>query len=391
MKIRYSVMAISANGKKRGGMSMDVKQMELVLYNLSELEIAFKESSSHNNDYNDMNTYTKFLNQFFIVKHNLQSVYWPQPGFTKYRSLTSYTELKEDWLFLSGNITLMKQLNLPFDHMLVNDFFQCIYVMEGSAHLVVENEKKELESGDFFVLFPGTAHLINTPDNAIVINILVKQNHLYSEKFNILNSWPSPDFPELDAGYRPRKLSYILFHTIQNPEIRSTILQMFIEYLQNSDYKELVMDSLLTLLLAYLMRYQKDTREFSSRLTGSQKAFSQIWQYCCTNIDCATLEQAADRLHYSKQYICRITKDITGDTFSHLITRMKIEKAKKYLKGSNLTLDSIAALTGFSDAAHLSRTFKKYENTTPSEFRKMKYETDSPSIRSRRQKLPPPG
>ena len=154
----------------------------------------------------------------------------------------------------------------------------------------------------------------------------------------------------------------------QNQDIHQIILQMFVEYLQKLNYKELVLDNYLGLLFAYLMRYQSEQIE-TSYIDTTQKVFNSIYQYCRLNIEHASLDRAAGELNYSKQYIGRVVKQITGTTFNTMLIKIKIDLTKKYLSETGLSLSYIAPLVGFSDASHLSRVFKAATGTTPSDYR----------------------
>lgn len=348
---------------------MDTTQMENILYNLNNLEISFKEFSPTMN-YNSRETYERFLNHFFIQKNRLERVYWPnRPNIPQPHLISSYSEINGEWLFTSSSTAMMKQINLPFEHMLSNTFFQCVYIMEGSAVLKLENQELHLKKGDFFILFPDINHLLNTEDNTIAINILIQKEHLYSDRFHILERNRLFQKYAREKYCVPDEMTYILFHTTENKEVRTVVLQMFVEYLHELPYKEEVMDSHLTLLFAYLMRYQIDEIEFSVPLSSSQRIFEKVCQYCQNNLKHATLSSAAGNLNYSRQYICRVVKEITGDTFNSMLIKMKIDMSKQYLSGSNLTLNSIAELTGFTDASHFSRTFKTVEGQSPSAYR----------------------
>lgn len=357
---------------------MDIKQMENILYNLTNLEFSFKQLSPNVN-YNDYQTYQHFLAHFFIQENELQNIYWKDisshQDLHQLRCLTGYTKMEERMLFFDENIVMMKQINLPFRHMLSNDFFQCIYVMDGHATLDLDHETKQLCAGDFLILYPNVTHLLNTADGSIVINIFIQKSHLYSGQLLILKRYPFADYSPTNVTYdpdacnNPTKLTYILFHTIETPDIRDTVLRMFIEYLQNLDYKNQVLDSHLTLLFAYLSRHQYGKIEFSLPITSSQKAFDKIQRYCQQNIGHASLSDAAKKLNYSKQYIGRVVKEITGNTFHFMLNEQKLELVKKYLSNSRLTLSHIAEITGFSDASHLSRVFKKQVGISPSSYR----------------------
>lgn len=355
---------------------MDIVQMENVLHNLTNLESFFKETV-RGSDYLDTETYERLLDQNFIKSRHLESVYWPQPDFyvEMPKKVSVYSNLGEQLLFLHGNITMMKQMNLPFDHVLVNDFFQCIYVMEGNADMRIGNKKIQLDEGDFFVLYPGVEHILNSAGDAIVINILVKKRHLLSDKFQMIEG----QYYFLGRGsntFRLEDTEYMLFHTSENEEIRPVVLRMFTEYLEKSACWEVVMDGYLTLLFAYLLRYKSGEIEFSFQPDRAQQIFEQIFQYCGTNIGHVSLALAAEQLHFSKQYIGRIVKEQTGSTFSAMIQELKLEQVKKYLDNTGLTLEVIAEICGFTDAAHLSKVFKKKEQMSPSEYRRRRREKE---------------
>lgn len=236
---------------------MDTVQMENILKNLTNLEMSFRQLAPNLN-YHDLNTYKRFLEHFFIREHRLESVYWPQlpePASHSHRFLTSYTEIERLPLFRAGNIIMMKNPNLPFSHMLKNDFFQCIYMMEGGASLNLEHMEKSLEKGDFLILFPDVNHLLTPSESAIAINILIEKNQMYSKKYPILDCYAATDDKGVKRQLTSDDTEYLLLHTVENDDIRTIILKMFTEYLQSLDYKEEILESYLTLLFVYLMRY----------------------------------------------------------------------------------------------------------------------------------------
>jgi AraC-like DNA-binding protein len=58
-----------------------------------------------------------------------------------------------------------------------------------------------------------------------------------------------------------------------------------------------------------------------------------------------------------------------GTTFSVLLDDMRSGLAKRYLSDTDLRLDQIAYLTGYSEPAPLVRAFKRWTKTTPMQFR----------------------
>ena len=62
-------------------------------------------------------------------------------------------------------------------------------------------------------------------------------------------------------------------------------------------------------------------------------------------------------------------KKKTGDTFNTLLIRTKLNMVAQYLVDTDLNLEEISWLCGFSAASHMSRAFKNEFGVTPSAYR----------------------
>lgn len=79
----------------------------------------------------------------------------------------------------------------------------------------------------------------------------------------------------------------------------------------------------------------------------------------------------ADKLSISSSQLNRKLNAISGHTPSGFIMRLRIERAKKKLTFENKPIGRIAEECGFYDIAYFSRTFKKYTNVSPSQYRRL--------------------
>ena len=85
------------------------------------------------------------------------------------------------------------------------------------------------------------------------------------------------------------------------------------------------------------------------------------------NIDITDMIKLA---HMSRSSFFRSFKDITGDSFSHYLNRLRAVKAHELLSQTNLPLYEIAENTGFSSTAHMTRIFREIHGVSPSEYRR---------------------
>jgi len=79
-------------------------------------------------------------------------------------------------------------------------------------------------------------------------------------------------------------------------------------------------------------------------------------------------ERVAAELNMSRRTLERRLAD-KGVTFSALLEDIRSGLAKRYLSGTDLRLDQIAYLTGYSEPAALVRAFRRWTGMTPMQFK----------------------
>ncbi|WP_167957767.1 helix-turn-helix domain-containing protein [Anaerosporobacter faecicola] len=84
-----------------------------------------------------------------------------------------------------------------------------------------------------------------------------------------------------------------------------------------------------------------------------------------------TLEEVAKRVGVSSQYLSKIFKEETKDTFIEYLTRRRINQAKEIIQTSDYPLKQIGLMVGYKDPNYFSRTFRSVENMSPKDFRDM--------------------
>lgn len=83
-----------------------------------------------------------------------------------------------------------------------------------------------------------------------------------------------------------------------------------------------------------------------------------------------TLEETAQKLCVSEEYLSSQFKKETGASFTETVRRFRIDKVKELLLHSGLKLNQIADLVGYSDPKYMSKVFKEEVGMLPAEYRK---------------------
>lgn len=86
----------------------------------------------------------------------------------------------------------------------------------------------------------------------------------------------------------------------------------------------------------------------------------------------------AAKLHMSKYYLCHAFKEITGITITEYRNALRLEQAKILLLGTDHTVADIASACGFENSSYFAETFLRFEQLSPSAFRKKLKESAQP-------------
>ncbi|GBF74897.1 DNA-binding response regulator [Paenibacillus sp. 598K] len=83
-----------------------------------------------------------------------------------------------------------------------------------------------------------------------------------------------------------------------------------------------------------------------------------------------SLEQLARVFFVSKEYLSKLFKQTYGVTVMDYVLQRKMEQAKAWLEQEELSIKTIAEMTGYEDMSYFYRVFKKHYGIAPGEMRK---------------------
>ena len=115
---------------------------------------------------------------------------------------------------------------------------------------------------------------------------------------------------------------------------------------------------------------------FENRAKAELDAYEQrtvvgIVQYMQNHLaEEISLNVLAQQFHLSAQYISQLFKNEIGVNFLAYLTNIRMEKAKKLLLSSSLSIAEISEKTGYGDYRVFTKVFKKTEGVTPSQYRR---------------------
>ncbi|WP_256009740.1 AraC family transcriptional regulator [Desertivirga xinjiangensis] len=106
-------------------------------------------------------------------------------------------------------------------------------------------------------------------------------------------------------------------------------------------------------------------------LTDYKNRINRVFQYIDDNLDSdLSLNTVSEIACFSPFHFHRIFKTITQETLNEYVTRRRVEKSAAYLMHRNTSVREISLKYGFNDISSFTRTFKRFYNVSPTEFRK---------------------
>jgi two-component system, response regulator YesN len=81
------------------------------------------------------------------------------------------------------------------------------------------------------------------------------------------------------------------------------------------------------------------------------------------------LSQIAEELRVTPNYLSSEFHRVTGQTFSHQLSRLRMESAERLLMNPLYTIKEISAMVGYGSSRHFNKVFKKYFGVSPTSYR----------------------
>jgi AraC-like DNA-binding protein len=243
--------------------------------------------------------------------------------------------------------------------------FEIVYVPHGKGKRVVGHKSSPFNDGDLILLGP------NIPHNAFNFGFESAGYEEYVIQFKIDQIEKMADlFPEFSriARLLVKAGSGICF----NGEAKHRIGEMIRKMYELSCFPRLIQLFLVLREMSLVTdpedlevkRFLSVTRAYARRIENVYRIIQKEYQN-----DLST-RQIAGELSMTESSFCRFFKSTTGKTFKSALTEVRIQKASALLMHSDLSVASIASLSGFNNISLFNRFFKKLTQKTPNDYRR---------------------
>lgn len=189
----------------------------------------------------------------------------------------------------------------------------------------------------------------------------------YTQKFISVTS-PFPDretLSRLYASFFCNLTFYLDRHSIHLPSHPAKVSPEELPLPESVQDMETLIQAISSRVLSMKEDLKKQEQD-----AGTHHVIRHLLQYIKANFQRdLSLMDLADEVHLNPNYLSGLFKKETSQSYLYYLHRERILAAKELLGTTDLTLDQIAARTGYNSSAQLIRIFKKYEHTLPSDYR----------------------
>jgi len=250
------------------------------------------------------------------------------------------------------------------------NLFAVTYVFSGTCSLQFGDKQALLKEGDLCIVTPWLSHAIHTSPDSFAFEVLIN-----ADSFNVIfNDFLTThsslsDFFQ-NAILRKEQNYCVIYGEKDDRELLSYLQSLAHECAVGEVYTNTCAVSLMKLFLGRAFRKYGATMEVHQSNVHKRKLDADsVSGYIRSNYLSVTLEQAAEYFHYNKSYLSRFIRSCFGKTFTDLVTELRLDQAREYLRGTAKSISDIAMLTGYASTDHFSRMFRKYTGVSPGTYR----------------------
>ena len=247
-----------------------------------------------------------------------------------------------------------------------DEHYEVYYLIKGKRKYFIKDKTYYVNEGDIVFINKGDLH------RTFYVDDFEHERLLINFRADFLNCEYGSYAYLLDLVFQQPIIIQLKFKEKQRFE--DILYSMVNEVQKDDEGQELYLKTLLVQLLINSVRHLANNNADSQEYTGNvYNKVTEIIHYINEHYDddSISLESISDTFYISPYYLSRIFKNVTGFTYTEYLNHVRIQKAQRMLKESNLKVIDIAGKVGFNSLTHFGRVFKNNTRYTPSAYRKI--------------------
>lgn len=247
-----------------------------------------------------------------------------------------------------------------------------LYFLKGKGNIKVDGIDYKIVPNTFIAILPWEITVINEVSEPLqFIKIVYNSDFITQSMKSIYNTdneifsvlTPIGNAPVVYCTEDEAKIIINIMNEIKN----ETGVESIYDVQEEKELSKVYVTNKLCELLIHFKRFI--TKKECIQHDGKSIELDQrpaIFKYMYSHLnEKQTLAKISGMFYMSESAISKYIMDVTGLSFSDLLNEMRIVKAMDLLTYTDLTLNEVAHVTGFTDASHISKVFNERVGTTP--------------------------
>lgn len=259
-----------------------------------------------------------------------------------------------------------------------NMHLELYYVVKGHFELRVQNEVLHLSEGELVLLNSNALHSDSFSSEAMELVIMGLNESYFDEDFHkYIENIELSNFIKNSFNPSYKNANYWTFKPVDRLSILDTSTYRIQQELRHrSIHYEKMIQVYLTRLFKSLGHDFK-IQEYESEGHGLRAIlFTEVQRYIESHYANVTLDDLAMYLKYSRDYLSRLIKELTGLSYIQYLQKIRVEKAMDLLDSTEMSVNEIAEQVGYQNNSHFYDIFKNIAHQTPNEYRNMRHKVN---------------
>jgi AraC-like DNA-binding protein/quercetin dioxygenase-like cupin family protein len=252
-----------------------------------------------------------------------------------------------------------------------HEFYEFVFVLEGSAQHEMNGSVRTLKPGDLFMLEPGVYHGYtgSSDEETPVYNVMFLPELLREEFRALRSSTYFMEFSYLAPFLRnsPTHYPYLNLTGMLQSKVENDLARMHLEAQEQLPGYELMIKTDMIRMLIEIGRTRNSAEGEKGKKHQMHYVLSLLQEHFNRPL---TMEQFSRLCHMSPSTLAYKLKSETGKTFVEYKRSLQMKHACLMLKHTQTAIADLAFESGFEDVSYFYRVFRSEMGCTPAEYRK---------------------
>lgn len=250
-----------------------------------------------------------------------------------------------------------------------HNYVEVVYMCEGHTEHIINGDKVKLNKGELLFLNQNaTQEILPAGENDIAVNFIIlpeffdQSLRMIGEEENMVRSFIIGCLRgnDYDIGYLHFKVTDIL-------PIQNLVENLIWTLINNQQNKRSINQVTMGLLFLQLMNH-------TDKVTAGKNHFEHelmltVLRFIEEHYKDGELSSLAEKLHYDLYWLSRVTKKLTGKTYTDLVQTKRLNQAAFLLINTNMSVADVGYAVGYNNLSYFHRIFKSRYGVSPKQYR----------------------